>query len=451
METRFFQRDVETATRDRVAQVQAAKLGTTLEYVSERSGFYRAKFKNLSLEKVRAVGDLAGLPFTERSEILSDQAEHGQLGRLMCTEFTDPGQVIGQTGDRFSTTGDPIRVIATAADLAFQGKLAARGLVSAGVGRDDYFYIADFPQFNLLYMHTGLGSINVGSKSLLIGMERAERNILVYMPLYPPSAFFISPSYSKVMVDLLKKAGKKFPIRTVVGWSEPGYSLASVRAELRRLWGEVSTQGEPRVCDAYGMIEVGYLGCECRDQAGIHGFEDGYVYEVVDPNTGAPLRVGEEGELVVTHLEREGMPLIRYRTGDITTLDDSPCSCGRTSLRLRGIRGRWQERLEIAARIVYGGDVAEALSAGGYRGPLNVLAGGTAASEALEVVIEDVGPDELERLRLWLIQRLNVPVKLTAAEGEGLVTYLHRSRAVIDRTRLDALRREAAAQSMVES
>ena len=450
----FFQRDIETADRNKIKGIQAVALASMLNYIEMRSGFYQEKFKraNVALDKIRGLDDLEELPFTERDEIVADQAAHGQMGTLMCTRFTDTGQVIGQTGDRFSTTGEPIRVIVSPTDLANQGKLAARGLTSAGLTWRDYLYIADFPQFNLVYMHTGLGSINVGSKSLLIGMERAERNVLVYMPLYPPNAFFISPSYSKVMTRIIREAGKKFSIHTVVGWNEPGYSLPSVRKHMEVLWRGVSTEEDVRVCDAYGLIETGYLGCECRQQAGLHGFEDSYIYEIIDPGTGSRLSMGEEGELVVTHLAREGMPLIRYRTGDITSLDDSPCACGRTHVRLKGIRGRWQERLDVGGRILYASDVEEALAGLEYQGAFNILRDGGGRLGALKVAIDKdkAAVSGSQALKPALENRLEVPVDLLLSDSASLIAYLHRSRYVMDKKNLDAFRKEAAAQANVE-
>ncbi|MCL5961849.1 MAG: hypothetical protein M1358_21465, partial [Chloroflexi bacterium] len=357
----FWMKDIETASPERIRELQLLKLRKMLGYVEERSKFYQEKFskEKVSISKVAKLDDLCKLPFTTRDEIVADQEKHGRMGRLMATEFTDPGQSIGLTGVKFSASGQRIRVIISVADAAFQGKLAARGLASAGVTPDDYLYIADYPQFNLLYMHMGLGSINLGSKSLLVGMERAERNSSIFPSLYPPSAYYITPSYAKFVLALIEKTGKKHPIRTVLGWSEPGYSLPSWRKRFEKKWAEVSSAPGVKVCDAYGLVEVGLLGFECRQLNGLHGFEDAYIYEVVDPKTGATLSPGEEGELVVTHLERFGMPLIRYRTGDITTIDDRPCTCGRTHLRLKGIKGRYSQRLEIAGKTIYASQVEE--------------------------------------------------------------------------------------------
>lgn len=449
-------RDIETASRERLREIQLFKLKKMLGYVDRRSKFYKEKFsrEKLSPSALRTLDDLRRLPFTTRDEIVADQEKNGRMGTLMATEFTDPGQSVGLTGVKFSASGQPVRVIISIADAAFQGKLAARGLTCAGVTSDDYLYVADFPQFNLLYMNLGLGSINLGSKSLLVGMERAERNATIFPSLYPPSAYYITPSYAKFVLPLLKKAGKKHPIRTVVGWSEPGYSLPTWRRRFEEKWAEVSSEPDVKVCDAYGMVEVGFLGFECRQQKGLHGFEDAYIYEVINPETGSPLAPGEEGELVVTHLERFGMPLIRYRTGDITSIDDLPCACGRTHLRLQGIEGRYSERLEIVGKRIYGSQVEEII--GGfheYGGDFNILVDGSRAIERLQVALtgEEASPGLQSAMQEQLAKKLGVPVQVVPVERDDLLIFPHRSVKIIDGRRVESLRKEVKDQLKVEA
>ena len=456
METRFWQKDIETMNREKIRSVQEIKFKRMIEYVEGRSGFYRKKFKShgVSLKNILGLDDLKELPFTDRGEIFENQAEHGQFGTLMCTDFQDPGQTIGLTGDRFSATGKPLRVIISVTDAANQGKLAARGLIGAGISPTDYVYIADHPQFNLVYMHTGLGSINVGSKCLLVGTERTERNIRIYMTLYPPNAFFISPSYAKFMGNLIVQTGKKFHVRTLLGWGEPGYSLPSVRKEIESLWRGISLSEEIKVCDVYAMIEVGLLGFECRHQKGLHGFEDSYIYEIINPETEKVLGPGEEGELVVTHIDREGMPLIRYRTGDITIIDDSPCPCGRTHLRLLGIKGRLTEKLEVKGIPIYWSQVEEIMGQiKSYRGNHNILVNGTRKLDVLEIAVdqESVTAPLLEIVKGDVQKVLKVPVYLKPTPASELFVYPHKSQKIIDQMNLDAHRKELDSQKRVET
>lgn len=452
----FWMKDIETASPEKIRETQLFKLKRMLEYVETKSKFYQEKFTKdkVSVSKIKTLDDLSAIPFTTRDEIVADQEKYGRTGRLMATEFTDPGQTLGLTGIKISATGRPIEVIMSMADAAFQGKLGARGLVSAGVTDMDYLYLADFPQFNLLYMHIGLGSVNLGSKSIMVGMERAERNSTIFPMLYPPSAYYINPTYSKFVIKLLQKPGKRYPIRTVLGWGEPGYSITPLRERFQEKWAEVSSASEVRVCDVYGMVEMGLLGFECRQQNGLHGFEDGYIYEIINPETGELLPAGEEGELVITHLEREAMPLIRYRTGDITTIDDSPCSCGRTHLRLKGIKGRYNQRLRIAGKIIYASQVEDIVARfKEYSGEINVFADGTKALDLLELaLVEEEMPSGLATaIQKELAEGLGIPVKITPVKNEELIIFPHRSYKVIDRQKMEFYRKEMGDQMKTEA
>ena len=449
--TEYWMEDVETASRPDLAKVQLEKLKKVLGYCQSRSKFYQKKFGDagVSISKVKRLEDIDTLPLTSREEIVTDQMENGRLGSIMCTEFEEPGQTIGMTGIKFSATERPIRVIISIEDAASQGRLAARGLTCAGVQPKDYLFSMDFPQFNLLYMHMGLGCINLGSKNLSAGMERAERNTSIYTRLYPPGAFNISPTYSKLVTKLLKQTGKRYPIHAILGWSEPGYSLPSWKKQFKEMWGEVSDQPEITVCDVYGMVEVGLLAFECTNEKGLHGFEDAHIYEIIDPNTGDVLPPGEEGELVITHLEREGMPLIRYRTGDITSLQLERCECGRTHLRLMGIKGRLDQAINVAGKKIYQSQIEETLgSIKDYSGEFNVVVNGSEILSILELrVLKDSISEKVQRdLEDVCGKKLGVPVRIQYVAKEDLVTFVHRSQKVMRAESLERLKKEAASQ-----
>lgn len=416
---KYWMEDVETASRSDLAKIQLKKLKSTLAYCQSQSKFYQKKFQDadISVSNIKTLKDFESLPFTRRDEIVCDQKEKSRLGNLMCTNFEDPGQTIGMTGIKLSATGQPIRVIISVEDAAFQGILAARGLFGAGVEAKNYLYLMDYPQFNILYMHMGLGSINLGSKSILVGMERAERNSSIYTRLYPPNVYYISPSYSKFVTRLLKQTNKRYPIHAVLGWSEPGYSLPSWKERFRGMWGEVSSQAKITISDVYGMIEVGLLGFECVYQTGLHGFEDAYLYEIINTDTGKVLAEGEEGELVISHLYRYGMPLIRYRTGDITSLRLEKCACGRTHLRLMGIKGRLDQEIKIGGKKIYQGDIEEALgSCKGYSGDFNVVTNRSEESSCFELNIlkDSISEAVTQEIEATCSKLMGVPVRATS-------------------------------------
>ena len=452
----YWMKDLETVSRSDLAKIQLEKLKSILTYCQSNSKFYQKKFQEnrVSISNIRTMQDIVSLPLTSRDEIVKDQMENGSLGSFMCTEFEEPGQTIGMTGVKFSATGQPIRVILSLEDAASQGRLGARGLACVSVQAKDYLYVMDFPQFNLLYMHLGLGSINLGSKSMLVGMERAERNTSIYTHLYPPTALYISPSYSKLVTKLLKKTKKRYPIHTILGWSEPGYSLPSWKKRFQEMWGEVSDQTKITICDVYGMVEVGLLGFECTHQKGLHGFEDAYIYEIIDPNTEDVLPPGEEGELVVTHLDREAMPLIRYRTGDITSIQLEPCVCGRTHLRLMGIKGRLDQAINVTGKKIYQSQIEEALvSFKGYSGEFNVIQNGSEESNCLELnILKDTISEEVQQdLEAACSKRLGVPVQINLKLKDDLLVFMHRSQKVFNLENWELLKKEAEKQLRAET
>ena len=452
----YWMKDVETISRRDLEIVQVKKLKDILAYCQAHSEFYQKKFRKnkVSVSKVRRLEDIASLPLTGRDEIVKDQSQRGRLGSLMCNRFEEAGQTIGMTGVRLSATAQPIRALLSFEDAAAQGRVGARGLVCAGVQPTDYLYVMDFPQFNLLYMHVGLGSINLGSKSMLVGMERAERNTMIYTRLYPPTAFYISPTYSKLVTKLLKQTKKRYPIHTVLGWSEPGYSVTSWNERFKGMWSEVSDCKGINICDVYGMVEVGLLGFECTQHMGLHGFEDEYIYEVIDPNTGDVLPPGEEGELVVTHLERRAMPLIRYRTGDITSIQVEPCKCGRTHLRLMGIKGRLDQEINVNGKKIYQSQIEETLgSFKGYSGEFNVVRNGPGKVKRLDIDIlkDGISTSDQQELEFACTRKLAVPVRLTPKAKEDLVVFVHRSQKIFEMERLEDLKKEALKQLRAET
>lgn len=451
----YWQKGIETLPRPELRHLQDRRLLRMLAWVAEHSQFYRDKFARSAADvgAVTGVDSLRQLPFTDRAEVHADQAGHTGIGTLRCVDESAAGQTIGLSGARFSVTGRQLRILVSATDAGTQGKLAARGLTAAGIGPADYLYVADHPQFSLLYMHVGLGSINVGAKSLLVGMERARRNVRVFMPLYPPTAFYTTPSYSRVLAGLLREAGARYPIRTVIGTGEPGCSLPGVRARMEGEWQSVSTADSVQVRDSYGLPELGLLGFECSARCGMHGFEDAYVYELIDPDSGEPAARGAEGELVVTHLERDGMPLIRYRTGDITRLDEAPCECGRTHVRLLGVRGRLAERLSVGARRLYPGSVEDALAGiTAYGGEFNILVNGSASPAQLELALDAarLAPEAVAGIEAELGRRLQVPVRVRLAREPELLVFPHKSWRLIDAAQRNACAAEARRQARLE-
>ncbi len=206
----------------------------------------------------------------------------------------------------------------------------------AGSGAADRTAIVGEVARSLLH-HVFLGALaRTGSTPFQTGRGLTLRHVRHTLPSLAPTQMVTHPTYALYLARLLEEEGTSLPVERLFLWGETGPSVPTVRATLEDAWGGALIR------DVYAMEELGVLAMECDAGNGLHGFEDRYIYEVVDPETGQVLGPGKCGELVVSTLHAEAMPLLRYRTGDLVMTEDGPCACGRTHLRLhvlgRGVR-----------------------------------------------------------------------------------------------------------------
>lgn len=310
-----------------------------LDPVLRHNAFYRDKLGRAGLD---TAGDLAGmedyrrLPFTSKDELTEDQARTPPYGSLA----TFPPDRYVREHHTTGTTGRPLRWLDTAESWEWLGRCWARVYRAAGVtGADRVFFPFSFGPY------LGIWSGVEGARQLgcLIlpggGMTSLERvrtilddrvTVIVSTPTY---ALRLAEVAAGNGIDL---AASTVRVNIVAG--EPGAGLPATRARLEEAFGS-------RVFDHAGATEVGAWGFECEARDGLHINESEFVFEVVDPRTGARAR---QGELIATNLGRAGMPLIRYRTGDHGRLHPEPCACGSTYRRLEGgVTGRLDQRLTV--------------------------------------------------------------------------------------------------------
>ena len=320
----MFQPELESLERGRLSALQLARMRATLARVlgnpagAKRLGGARP-------DDIRTVDDWARLPFLTKDE-LRDAYPFG----LAC------GEQYRRIHMSSGTTGNPILNPYTAADLAQWGEVMARCYVAAGVTRADVIQIT--PSFGLFTGGFGFhyGAERLGAMVIPIGAGRTSLQLRLMRDLRATVVTAIA-TYPLRLLEVARE--ERFELSTLalrVGifgsemWSD------ELRARIERELGI-------RAFDIIGMTETGGpgLGIDCEARDGIHVWEDHYVAEIVDPVTGAPRADGVEGELVLSTLTREGLPLVRYRTHDLTrVVSRAPCACGRTSLRLDRLRGR---------------------------------------------------------------------------------------------------------------
>ena len=331
----YWDREIETIGRDELAALQLERLKATVARAG-RSGHYREVFKKsgLSPESIRSLDDLRRFPFTTKDDL------RAAYPRAMLA--ADPAEVVRMHASS-GTTGQSTVVYHNARDLDNWTGLLARCLVMAGATREDVFQ--NMMSYGLFTGGLGLhyGAERVGMMVIPIGGGNTHRQIQFFRD-FGSTIIHITPSYALHVSDVIRDQGlgpDDFRLRILIFGAEP-YSEAT-RDKLERLY-------RVRARNCYGLSEMNGPGVafECGMSEGMHVWEDSYIVEVIDPESGDPLPPGEEGEVVFTTLNREAMPLIRYRSRDLARLSEATdCRCGRGFRRLSRIVGRTDDMLIV--------------------------------------------------------------------------------------------------------
>jgi phenylacetate-CoA ligase len=323
------------------ANLRALQLGRVQHLLSEilpRNPFYTRKLG--PTRQVNTWADFRQLPFTTKAEVAQDQAVHPPFG----TNLTYPLERYIKLHQTSGTTGkEPIRVLDTEESWDWWSHCWGHVYRGAGVGPGDrVFFAFSFGPF-IGFWAAFEGTRKVGALTVPGGgMQTDQRlqamidNDITVLCSTPTYALRLAERAEQLGIDLAASS-----LHTSVHAGEPGASVPGVRARIEQAFGA-------RCHDHTGMTELGATGFTCREQSGVHLIESEFVFEVVNPQTLEPVSNGEQGELVATNLGRAGMPLIRYRTGDLVQLDETPCRCGRTFARLAGgILGRADDMVVV--------------------------------------------------------------------------------------------------------
>ncbi len=346
----YFSPDVETMPRKELQRLQFERLRRVLHDAYAKVPHYRRSFAAARVTPftLRGLGDLHRFPFTSKAD-LRDNYPFGL--------FAVKREALIRLHASSGTTGKPTVVGYTGADLANWALLMARSLVCAGARRGDVVHNA----YGYGLFTGGLGAhdgaTRLGCTVVPASGGGTERQVTL-MADFGARVLCATPSYALNIAEVAERMGVDLrggPLRIGVFGAEP-WSEA-LRQQLESRLGLAAM-------DVYGLSEIMGPGVavECHEaQAGLHGWEDHFLFEVVDPETGEPLEMGETGELVITTLAKEALPMIRYRTRDITQLTDEPCRCGRTHLRIRRITGRSDDMLIVRGVNVYPSQIEAAL------------------------------------------------------------------------------------------
>ncbi len=338
--------ETETISKERMEEIQLSGLQETVRHVYEKVPFYREKFNELCVlpESVISLDDLKRLPFTKKSDL----REHYPFG-LMAVDQKDIVRIHASSG----TSGKPTVVCYTKRDINMWADLVARSITIAGGNPGEVFHNAY--GYGLFTGGLGLhyGAERLGMATVPVSGGNTERQIGLIED-FKPSVIAGTPSYILNIIERMETLGLnpadtslQYGIFGAEPWSE----------EMRRtLEGKLGI----KACDIYGLSEVMGPGIsmECHEaQDGLHIAEDHFIVEVIDPNTLEPVPDGEVGELVFTSLTKEALPIIRYRTGDLSSIQRGTCLCGRTTARMARIKGRIDDMLIIRGVNVFPSEI----------------------------------------------------------------------------------------------
>jgi phenylacetate-CoA ligase len=421
----------ECMPREELEQLQLERLQATLNRVYKNVTCYHKKFNELGIvpEDIRSFSDFAKLPFTMKDDLRLNYP-YGM--------FAVPLREVVRIHSSSGTTGKPTVVGYTRNDIKTWSNLVARFMTAAGVSHDDVVQIAfGYGMFTGAFgLHYGAETI--GASVIPMSAGNTERQIMI-MQDYKSTVLVSTPSYAITLADRMEKMGidpKGLSLKVGLFGGEP--------------WSEAMRQEiERRLCisatDNYGLSEIigpGVAG-ECQCKCGMHVFEDAFIAEIIDPETGSVLPPGNVGELVLTTLTKEAFPMIRYRTRDITSLDYSPCECGRTLVRMKKTMGRSDDMLIIKGVNVFPSQIEGVLVAiEGCEPHYQLVVSKKGAMDVLEVrieVTENIFFDEMKMQRAFLemIEKkiesvLGVGVAVKLVEPNSLPRHEGKSTRVID-------------------
>lgn len=326
---------MECMTRSEMRKVQSIRLRNVVERVYHNTPFYRKKMQELGItpDDISSIDDIVKLPFTVKQD-LRDNYPFG----LMAVPMSEIVRLHASSG----TTGKPIVVGYTRKDLNVWSESVARCLTAYGLSKNDIVQVSyGYGLFTGgLGAHSGIETI--GGTVIPMSSGNTQKQIQL-MHDFGANGLACTPSYALYLAETIHESGiplEEFKLKVGVFGAEPWTE------NMRK---DIEEKLQIKAYDIYGLTEIcgPGVGGECEHQSGTHLWEDHFFPEIIDPDTLQPVEPGQQGELVFTTLTKEGMPMIRYRTRDLTSLTYETCECGRTAVRMDRILGRSDDMLII--------------------------------------------------------------------------------------------------------
>lgn len=375
MEQRYFQPEIETASREQILAWQNERLVKQVKNVWDNVPYYRKKMeeKGVTPEDIKGVDDLHKLPFLTKDD-LREAYPYG----LKARPLSDCVRIQSTSG----TTGRRVVAFYTQHDIDLWEDCCARAIVAAGGTKDDVCQVSY--GYGLFTGGSGLngGSHKVGCLTLPMSSGNTDRQ-LQFMVDLEATILCCTPSYAAYLGESIEERGIKDQIKLKAGifgaeaWSE------EMRQDIQKKLGI-------KAYDIYGLTETSGPGVafECCEQTGMHINEDHFIAEIIDPETGEVLPEGSKGELVFTSITKEAFPLLRYRTKDICVLTRKKCSCGRTHVKMSKPMGRSDDMLIVKGVNVFPSQIETVLLNKGYPANYQIIVDRVNYSDTIEVQVE---------------------------------------------------------------
>ncbi|QDS37738.1 phenylacetate--CoA ligase PaaK [Brevibacillus brevis] len=437
----IFNTEMETLPREKMTELQLARLKETVKRVYERVPFHTKAFNEAGVkpEDIQSIEDIQKLPFMKKTDLRENYPFN-----LFAVEMKEVARIHGSSG----TKGKPTVVGYTKKDLENWAEIVARAICCAGGEPGDIFHNAyGYGLFTGgLGLHNGIE--HMGAVAVPVSGGNTSRQITLIED-FKPRGIAATPSYVLNIVEEMKKQGidpretsVKYGIFGAEPWSE------EMRVQLEQ-------ELDIKAVDIYGLSEVMGPGVsiECHDvQEGLHIAEDHFYAEIIDPSTGEVLPYGQEGELVFTSLTKEAFPVVRYRTGDIASLNPEPCKCGRTTMRMSRIKGRVDDMLIIRGVNVFPTEIESVLLTFNQLAPhyqvvierdgaldrfevhceltpayANEISGND--SSALSPLVKEICHHIKNTLGVSVVLRVQPPNSLTRSEGKAIRVVDNRNKS----------------------
>ena len=427
----FFQKEIETMSRPELEALQLERLKRMVDYCYENVPFYHERLKAAGVtgDKIKTLSDIQYIPFTTKDDI----RDHYPFQML-----AQPMKKIVRVHASSGTTGKPTVGAYTKQDLENWSDQVARVAVASGATEDDIFQISfGYGLFTgALGLHYGLEKI--GAAVIPASSGNTAKQLMMFRD-FGVTGLVATPSYALYLSEMVKESPyprEAYKLRLGLLGSEG--CTEEMRDQIEKNLGIFVT-------DNYGMTELGGPGVsgECEYRCGLHFAEDAFLPEIIDSDTLEQKAPGETGELVVTTLLREGMPVLRYRTKDITRLNYEPCRCGRTHVRMDKVMGRTDDMMIIKGVNVFPSQIESALVGMEGIGPhYQLVLRRRNFMDNLEVKVELINAallesyGELETLQRRVHDRLKsvlgLETKVTLVEPKSLERFQGKAKRILD-------------------